>query len=377
MAWDLSSQPLNIESMITSGADIWRGRNKHLDELEKLMAEAAGDPGLLAELAAITFTWARDKRRLWRHYLRAQFGIKLIGSYPRLGMRIVDRERALPTTLREATIVRDRLTDYMTLDAALWAFRHTSKEVYWARKVEEIVSRWWFEKYRILRPRRHNVGVSEASISAFLYVMRNAPIAYTSFASAGEGPPGRKRLQEAATGLLTSWVRSRVKSYESLREALREEGDYQGVLLRELPGAVLREIAELEAARSEPVSNEALLDELGKRGVHKVLLNRVANSLRTLRREANELLDNDRLEEQGAVSAYEDFELRETARQQLDALEQEAGFSPQQTEVWRRLREGKEIAEIAAELGIPKKQVSVVAHNARKRAGKARKAAGL
>jgi len=53
-----------------------------------------------------------------------------------------------------------------------------------------------------------------------------------------------------------------------------------------------------------------------------------------------------------------EFERREEARQKLDALEQKAKLSKQQTEIWYRLKRGMEIAEIAGELEIPKKQVS-------------------
>ncbi len=91
-----------------------------------------------------------------------------------------------------------------------------------------------------------------------------------------------------------------------------------------------------------------------------------------------------RLQERGARlagpeidPALEEFELKEAARQQieqLDMLEQRAKLSPQQAEVWRRLRRGMEIEEVAAELGIPKTQVSVAKNKAIQ---KLQKAAGF
>ncbi len=74
-----------------------------------------------------------------------------------------------------------------------------------------------------------------------------------------------------------------------------------------------------------------------------------------------------------------EFVLQETLRshQQLDALEQVAELSSQQAAIWERLRNGKEIAEIAAELDITVNHVSVQKHNAIKRLGAVRKAAGL
>jgi hypothetical protein len=149
MAWNHTRPPLDMESMIPRGADIWRGRNEQLDELEKRVAGAAGDTDLQAELAKTTFAWACGQRRLLRRYLHARFGIKVTGSFPRRRMRIVDRERAHPNTLLEAAFVRDLLATYMTFDAALWAFRRTSKEVYLARRVEEITRWWWYAKYGV------------------------------------------------------------------------------------------------------------------------------------------------------------------------------------------------------------------------------------
>lgn len=81
--------------------------------------------------------------------------------------------------------------------------------------------------------------------------------------------------------------------------------------------------------------------------------------------DARELSGNDE-----NLARIEDAEL-------LDSLEQVAGLSPQQTAVWRRLRQGMEIAEIAVELGISKNSVSVQKNNAIKKLKEARRAAGL
>lgn len=79
-----------------------------------------------------------------------------------------------------------------------------------------------------------------------------------------------------------------------------------------------------------------------------------------------------------ALNAPKDEQMVELERKEiLDALEQAAGLSPQQVEVWQLLRRGKEISEIAAELDISKNSVSVQKHKAVEKLKEARRAAGL
>ena len=106
--------------------------------------------------------------------------------------------------------------------------------------------------------------------------------------------------------------------YTSLEAALAEDGNPPEVLRQQLPGAVLAELAELDATWSDPEAYAELIEELRVRGVYKVLTNRVSNRLRKSHSEANELLKHGwKLAEPETPPAHEDFELRETARQQL------------------------------------------------------------
>jgi DNA-binding CsgD family transcriptional regulator len=73
-----------------------------------------------------------------------------------------------------------------------------------------------------------------------------------------------------------------------------------------------------------------------------------------------------------------EFEAREeAARQKLDALEQAAELSSRETELWHRLREGMEYAEIAAELKMTMTNFYVTKHNAEKKIKGAEEAAGF
>lgn len=301
--------------------------------------------------------------------------------------RIVNRERARPRTLIEVARVRDMLCWYMVYEILYWNMAYATQEAYKAMIYGEIVAsyrsiknaRWGIECRVVARHRR---SPAQAALEAYLFVMRNAPIIYGTYASRREGPPGERRLEEAAAGILSSWVRSGLKQYGDLQKALSEEGSPEGVLIRELPGAVLAEYAEMYAENTDPSSGDqtsALREQV--REPYKELRNRVANRLRTSGGEAERLLQHSaKLAQPEADFDLEDFELRETLRQQLrqlEALEQTAGLSPQQMDVWRLAREGKDNAEIAAQLGVGKNQVSVVLHNAKKKLVEARKVAGF
>ena len=114
---------------------------------------------------------------------------------------------------------------------------------------------------------------------------------------------------------------------------------------------------------------------------YREFVQRVARALERTGNEDNSLARRGKRSPLGDMTETADdileFERREEARQKLDALEQEAKFSKQQTEIWRRLRRGMEIAEIAAELDIPKRQVSTQKKRIKRKVQKVRAAAGF
>ena len=127
MTGNLTKKPLDVGAIINQSAISWRKYNAGLKTVEKLADSEARDPIVPATMAKLTLRAVRDDRRLLRRYLRVRFAIKLTGSFPRVRMRIVDRERARPRTLFEAVRQYDLLIGYMTLDLALWSmgFRGT------------------------------------------------------------------------------------------------------------------------------------------------------------------------------------------------------------------------------------------------------------
>jgi DNA-binding NarL/FixJ family response regulator len=116
-------------------------------------------------------------------------------------------------------------------------------------------------------------------------------------------------------------------------------------------------------------------------GKYRAFTQRVARALERTGNEDNSLARRGKRSPLGDMTETADdvleFERREEARQKLDALEQEAKLSKQQTEIWRRLRRGMEIAEIAAELDIPKRQVSTQKKRIKRKVQKVRAAAGF
>jgi RNA polymerase sigma factor (sigma-70 family) len=134
-------------------------------------------------------------------------------------------------------------------------------------------------------------------------------------------------------------------------------------LARELPGAVLAAYGALVFNKRHSGSFLA--------PIAKALANMGAES--TSRPDKLRSLPPDE-----SLHAPEDEQMAELERKEiLDALEQAAGLSPQQAEVWQLLRRGKEIREIATELGITKNSVSVQKCKAVEKLKEARRVAGL
>jgi hypothetical protein len=365
--------------MITEGAEQWREVGSTLAAAEKHVANMAENPESLISQALTAFAFARFKQESLQRYLRERFGIELddpLGSEAsRLGIRVVDKERARGRykTLDDVAEETDVVISLMMYNAAVWSMEQVTWECTRAWLAKEANARWW-ARYGVARPVFPRSYAASASLAAYFHVMRNGPIMYAGLAR-GDWEAGftkrsyspQARLHEAAIGLLASWVRARTKLYPSLKAALSEEGQPREVLVRELPGAILEELAVIssQSAGGPPAD------------VCKELTNRVSRRLRASGSEAKELLKRaEKLAEDPleADSMRNDFELRELAREQLDALEETAQLTLQQTEVWRRLRTGMGIEEVSTELGISKKQVSVVKHVAMKRL---REVAGL
>lgn len=183
-------------------------------------------------------------------------------------------------------------------------------------------------------------------------------------------------VRTAASAVLAGWARSNIslagKQGIRLRRALspvaEAPGKLEQALREELPGAV--RLAVEDSKRASVRGPREPLRSTGNKDPN--LVRRIASSLeKTAKPEAEAEL----------AAIVQDFEMKEYARVEdrvdLDALEQSTKLSPQQAAVWKQVRAGAEIGEIAAELGIPKEQVSVVKNKAIEKLTRTRKASGL
>jgi DNA-binding CsgD family transcriptional regulator len=184
--------------------------------------------------------------------------------------------------------------------------------------------------------------------------------------------------REVAATELTGWMRARTSLARNKRlgELLAEGGGRpEDELMQELPGAVLAEWPHWRQGGAEGIARRVFSSarmrrrpgpgpgekrETGGRGARRGVGSRRARRIRAGRGPCEAGTSRD-----AAAAA--------PATRRLGA----GGLSPQQTAVWQLMRRGMERAEIAAELGIPKGQISVVLHNAVKKVSEARKAAGL
>lgn len=348
--------------MFRQGADLWREHNATLDAMEELVAKAADDPVLLAEMAKSTHLFVCDETRLRRRHLRARFGIKIAGSYPHHRMRVVDRERARPKALLEAAYQRDLLYEFLTFDLVRWAMGHAATKAYVGSTVAA-VGALLAPKFGSSRPVPVPPpgGVARAVLCTYLYVMRNAPIAYAPLAQRGEGPPAQKRLQEAALGALSAWVRSRIRLYPSLRKVLAREGRPDEVLENEVPGEILAELSRLEALQSRPDDLAAHLDVLGKRGVYKFLVNRVSGNLRNPERAEHGKAGTDQRPDELELATFAE-------REALLRRGRDVGLPPREFELLKLLAENPKLShrEAARELGVAVSTAKMLRRNIRK-----------
>jgi|SRR5215218_4852035 len=373
-------QPLNFDYMITEGADRWREVRRGIDAAEKLVAAASNDPASLISMAQAVFLFVRYKQNELQSYLREHFGMELeeplAQETPQLSIRVVDEERAAGRykTLLDVAEETDVVLRLLMYNTAWWAMERAMREVTSAWDAKAAAALWW-ARFGVARPVFSPSYASSAALAAYFHVMRNAPMMYAPLVKRGEGPPPERRLEEAAAGMLAAFVRSGIKMYPRLKAALAEHGDPQEVLLRELPGATMAEIARLNAARTaDAEEHAAFLKDLDKvkdqarRDAQNVLVNRVAYSL------IANLGDDERGDAISEQLPSEEHELAAFFDQEyLRSLLKKAGLSAQELEVFR-LSADLTNKEIAARLDRPQNQVAQEKFRAMK---KVRQAAGL
>src|SRR5215208_5824890 len=277
-----------------------RAREDSLHGVERV---AQTQPTAAAEfLMALTV----NMRRLYRRYLRSRFGVK-VSRLDRPG-GILDRSRA-PRNRREKDLCLNAVAAHTAFETAWWGMVAAAQQA--APRGEDPAPAVW---------------------EAFVKAGRAAPILHATVMGLATYPP----LKERATVSISGWLATQLsvnKNYRMSR-ALREIGDGSAfeTLLQVLPATAL--LAWSERQTGEPFRS-------GTR--EKSFVSRVDQHVSQMATEAtgkqgsvgHALLSDALLSEPNAEDpALAEFEVREAARQQLDALEQRAGLSAQQAEVW-------------------------------------------
>lgn len=221
-----------------------------------------------------------------------------------------------------------------------------------------------------------NAYYGRAICEIFLETVDQAPAVFAG--AVQQRWPGNPRIRDRALESLVGWVGARLKLAPGwdLTMVLGEHAEdtpFKGAatferLIGELPGAVAIEWVAL--AGDEPVAR---------------LASRVERQLISAGGESAKLQRKDRLDDkkpEAPLGAYDDdleeFERRETLKQQLNALQrwvENARLSEQQMQVYELdMQLAHDTAAIARRLGIPKNQVLQVRKNYRDKISKARRA---
>jgi hypothetical protein len=379
------TQRLDLDLMITEGAERWRTVGHGIHAAEKHVAAAANDPAALISQAQTAFAFVCVKQEKLQSHLRKRFGIELedpVGDESRRArIRVVNRERARRglKTLEDVAEFRDAYILLMTYNTARWEMERATRVGNAAWLAKQANARWW-ARFGVACPVLPPSHASTAALAAYFYVMRTFPIMYAPLIQQTDEPSGLSQLPGAVVGMLAALVRSQLKVHGRLGGALATEGKPQEVLLRVLPGAVADELGRLNAAAAGKEEDDAYLEDLrqikddGRRDVVRVLTNRVARQI-----EARMAKEASPGPEQGITDGdLEQFEQDETLRQEIAGLQEwtvRALLSEQQKQVHDLdMETDHDTKTIAATLGISPDQVRKVRHDYRVQI---RKAAGL
>jgi DNA-binding CsgD family transcriptional regulator len=307
--------------------------------------------------AGRAFEMVLAERRCWRRFLQRRFGARIVNTdgndrivevknWP--GRKLLEQmDSGLEAPGREE---RKRLGQEYVKEEWLFLLAlhmHAAWELSWrvmlergVRALDEPGAALWTEDEERLR-------VYVAVLEGFILAQKKKHELVSLTAPPDTLSP---TVRAAVAAMLTGQTEAMISLSENKRlsAVLGEQGDAREKLLEELPGAVMEEWG----------TSEAILS--GEK--YREFVQRVARALERTGNESNSLARRGKLSPLGDVTEAADeiseFEREEEARQRLDALEQKAKLSTQQAEIWRRLRRGMEIAEIAAELGISRNQVS-------------------
>ncbi len=336
-----------------------RDQQREIDKALGIIADVVREMGLPPELAAYSvFDTVLNERRLWRRFLRRRFQMQIVntdGHDHLLGIK--------NAPVGKSSLLEEWLLLYAVQEHARWELSYRVMIERGVKALDEFEGWHWSDD-------RKRYWASLAALEGFILAQRHTDDLVSLTIQPESIDP---RLRELVAAILTGQVEEKISLSRNkrLKATLSEQGgDARAELQKLLPAAVMEEW--------KPAGSE-----VPSAGKYREIRSRIA---RNLERSGNE---SGYLERLGKLSSSEssevaedtddlsDFERREEARQQLDSLEKNVTLSKQQAEIWQRLRQGMEIAEIASELEIPRNQVSKQKARIKRKMQKVRTAVGF
>jgi hypothetical protein len=321
-----SQQERDFQAAVRRASERHKERRRSLEKMER-KAQESPDNALAAAL--ILEANARAGRRVGRRCLRSRWGVKVYSRRPDVAYAVVWPERS-PKGSQERLLRAEAIVGHGGWEAVWMALRDG------------------FDRFGALdQPRMACKFAYEA--------MRQTPALWGHFIEKAHEPDDHVR--EHAAAQLAGWLDNETRLYRRTRKAV---GGREGKL-QEIAAAAAAAWADLQPGEPFYLPN-TFLKEFGQRRKKGSLAGRGGSFLDQLSD-----LEAEELEPESASADDEglaEFEAKETARQQLSALIENAGLSEQQAAVIGRRRKGEKIAHIAAELGVSENQVSVQTSNA-------------
>lgn len=335
-----------------------KDQQRERDKALRVIADVVTEMGLPPEHAAYSILeTVLSERRLWRRFLRRRFQMQVVnrdGCDHLVGIKKVQ--------FAHRHLFEEWIFLYALQRHAMWELSYRVMIERGVKALDELEGWHWSDD-------RKRYWASLASLEGFILAQRHTDDLMSLTIQPESIDP---RLRELVAAILTGQVEEKISLSQNkrLKATLREQGgNARTELQKMLPAAVIEEWA---AAGSELPADK-----------HREFRSRIA---RNLERSG---IESSYLERLGKLSSLEsrevaedtndlsNFERREEARQQLDSLEKSVTLSKQQAEIWQRLRQGMEIAEIASELEIPRNQVSKQKARIKGKMQKARTAVGF
>jgi DNA-binding CsgD family transcriptional regulator len=344
--------------MFEAARQMSRDQQRERDKALRLIVDTVGEMGLPPELAAYrVLEIVLSERRLWRRFLRRRFHMQVVntdGDDHLVGIK--------NAPVGKSSLLEEWIFLYAVQQHARWELSYRVMIERSVKALDELEGWHWSDD-------RKRYWASLAALEGFILAQRMTDDLMSLTIQPESIDP---RHRELVAAILTGQVEEKISLSQNkrLKATLREQGgNAQTELQKMLPAAVMEEWGRAESellAGKHSGFRSRITRNLERSGIESRYLERLGKLSSSESSEVAEDTDD-----------LSNFERREEARQQLDSLEKSVTLSKQQAEIWQRLRQGMEIAEIASELEIPRQQVSTQKARIKRKMQKVRTTVGF